>query len=88
MYVVYYTATTKEISKKSHYKMEHAAKRRVAELNERFGEGHFAYTTVEDYHKNVVYMKKVTNLMSGKEVEIPSNTPLCCDPSSETYWSM
>lgn len=32
--------------------------------------------------------KKVTNLMSGKEVEIASDTPLCCDPSSETYWSM
>ena len=32
--------------------------------------------------------KKVTNLMSGKEIEISINTPLCCDPSSETYWSM
>lgn len=32
--------------------------------------------------------KKVMNLMSGKEVEISINTPLCCDVSSETYWSM
>lgn len=32
--------------------------------------------------------KKVTNLMSGKEVEIAYDTPLACDPSSETYWSM
>jgi len=30
----------------------------------------------------------VRNLMSGKEVEININTPLSCDPSSETYWSM
>ena len=33
-------------------------------------------------------MKTVTNLMSGKEIQIPVNTPLACDPSSETYWSM
>lgn len=32
--------------------------------------------------------KIVTSLMSGKEVEIATETPLCCDPSSETYWSM
>lgn len=32
--------------------------------------------------------RKVRNLMSGKEVEIAYDTPLCCDPSSETYWSM
>ena len=34
--------------------------------------------------------KRVTkrNLMSGKEFTQPANTPLCCDPSSETYWSM
>ena len=33
-------------------------------------------------------MKTVRNLMSGKEITIPKDTPLCCDPSSETYWSM
>ena len=32
--------------------------------------------------------KIVKNLMSGKEIEIDYDTPLCCDPSSETYWSM
>lgn len=35
-----------------------------------------------------VAMKTVRNLMSGKEIQIPVDTPLCCDPSSETYWSM
>jgi hypothetical protein len=33
-------------------------------------------------------MKTVTNLMSGKPVEIPHDTPRACDPSSELYWSM
>ena len=35
-----------------------------------------------------VPMKTVKNLMSGKEIQIAVDTPLCCDPSSETYWSM
>ena len=33
-------------------------------------------------------MKTVTNLMSGKEVQIDRDTPWCCNPASETYWSM
>jgi hypothetical protein len=33
-------------------------------------------------------MKKVKNLMTGKEIEIREDTPYCCDPSTETYWSM
>lgn len=30
----------------------------------------------------------VKNLMTGKDVEIDSDTPWCCNPASETYWSM
>ena len=33
-------------------------------------------------------MKTVRNLMSGKEIQIPTDTPNCCNPASETYWSM
>jgi hypothetical protein len=33
-------------------------------------------------------MKTVTSLMSGKDVQIPHDTPRSCDPSSELYWSM
>lgn len=32
--------------------------------------------------------RTVKNLMSGTDVKIAADTPLCCDPSSETYWSM
>lgn len=32
--------------------------------------------------------KLVRNLMSNKLVRIPKDTPRCCDPSSEQYWSM
>ena len=30
----------------------------------------------------------VQNLMSGRDVVQAKNTPVCCDVSSETYWSM
>lgn len=33
-------------------------------------------------------MKKVKNLMTGVEIEISADTPRCCDPSSELYWTM
>jgi len=32
--------------------------------------------------------RTVKNLMTGKDVEIDYDTPWCCNPSSETYWSM
>ena len=31
--------------------------------------------------------KIVKNLLSGKDIEIAYDTPRCCDPSSELYWS-
>lgn len=30
----------------------------------------------------------VRSYMTGKEVVIDSDTPWCCNPASETYWSM
>lgn len=33
-------------------------------------------------------MKTVTVLGTDKQIQIPVNTPIHCDPSSETYWSM
>jgi hypothetical protein len=32
--------------------------------------------------------KVVKNLMSQKQIVIDKDTPMCCDPSTETYWSM
>ena len=38
--------------------------------------------------KNDKKTKIVQNLIGGKLVRINVNTPACCDPSTETYWSM
>lgn len=32
--------------------------------------------------------RQITNLMTKQPVMIKANTPWCCNPSSETYWSM
>jgi hypothetical protein len=38
---------------------------------------------------NFTFPKKtVKNLMTGKEIQIDADTPNCCNPASETYWSM
>jgi len=42
---------------------------------------------MEQFRRDAKRTKIVTNLMSGKLVRIPVNTPACCDPSTETYWS-
>lgn len=33
-------------------------------------------------------MVTVRNLMTGAEVQIDRDTPWCCNPASESYWSM
>lgn len=40
------------------------------------------------YRSNVEQMKTVKNLMTDERIEISVNTPACCDPSTERYWSM
>jgi hypothetical protein len=92
MYVVYHIHSTQRIKQ---FAKESAAKRSTTCMNRnanypiyKDATPVYAYTTLDNYETNVVVTKKVINLMSGKEIAIPSNTPNCCDPSSETYWSM
>jgi len=47
-----------------------------------------AITKCKRYRIHKVKMETVVNLMSGKKVKQAVGTPLCCDVSSETYWSM
>jgi hypothetical protein len=47
----------------------------------------FAVASAEEFAK-LEKMETVKNLMSGKDVVQPVNTPYCCNPSTETYWSI
>lgn len=42
------------------------------------------------FHKHIEKMRKTRNILNPQagEFEVPVNTPLCCDPGSETYHSM
>lgn len=87
-YVVYHIASTRIIKE---FNSESSAKRSCTCSNRNtWGKDitPYAYASREVYETEIVKKVKVRNLMSGKLVEIDSNTPLCCDPSSETYWSM
>lgn len=84
-FVVYHVKSTEMIKM---FNLESAAKRSTTCMNRNAEHAAYAYTDEETYNTKIVVMRKVKSLMTGTEIEIPSNTPLCCDPSSETYWSM
>lgn len=84
-FVVYHIKSTTLIK---NFNLESAAKRSTTCMNRNAGSVEYAYASAEAYQNTVVKMKKVRNLMTGTEIEIPSNTPHCCDPSTETHWSM
>jgi hypothetical protein len=48
----------------------------------------YAVTNDRESILAAVVMKKVRNMMTGEEIEIAADTPWCCNPASETYWSM
>ena len=84
-YILYHIKTTVAIK---YYPTEKGAKIGTTCSNRNAGNITYAYATEEEYHKNIVAMVTVRNLLSGKEVQIPSNTPRCCDPSTELYHCM
>jgi hypothetical protein len=48
----------------------------------------FAIADKTTFHREIEKTETKVNLMSNKPFAQLVNTPLCCDPSSETYWSM
>ena len=47
--------------------------------------GELSIVNTQHYKPSMVTRK---NLMSGIEYQEDVNTPLCCSPASETFWSM
>jgi hypothetical protein len=93
-FVIYNIATTQTIRAKAYgkeyYETESAAKAgltRLAKKGKVVAE-ECAISEIGNFRKNIEKYETVANLMSGKPVRQSVNTPLCCDPSSETYWSM
>jgi hypothetical protein len=48
----------------------------------------YAIAEANEFRTKIEKKEMVRSLMSGEMVEQSVNTPRCCDPSSELYWSM
>ena len=84
-YTVYHIRSKRSVSQKPD---QRAAKISLAAWVRRCGPN---YAILEDSVFNSLYNQKVAvvNLMNGKEVYINrQDVGGCCDPSTETYWSM
>mgnify|MGYP000249302811 CR=1 FL=1 len=87
MYVVFHTANPH--ADKRYFKTASAAKRSKTCSNRNAGRP--AYDFMESTLfalKFPVGTKVVKSLMTGQDVVIAEDTPWCCNPASESYWSM
>ena len=66
------------------------SKRYRADLLETVNDPVFRYgiAEAEYFHKSIEKSRKTSNMMSGKPIVVPVNTPNYMSPSSEAYWSM
>jgi hypothetical protein len=92
-YVVYSTKTTAIVTEKafgrSSFKTLAAAKAtRTRMIRRGITPSTIAVADSNYYINHIKQQVEKTNLMSGKKYMEDVNTPLCCSPASETYWSM
>jgi len=74
---------------KRYFKSAAGAKRSATCSNRNAGKQ--VYEAMEETFfalKYPVGTKTVKSLMTGQDVEIAEDTPWCCNPASESYWSM
>ena len=86
-YIVFHTADPH--ADKRYFNTAAGARRSVTCGNRRVGSN--VYDFMEStlfYLKYPLCTKVVRNLMTEKDIEIAEDTPYCCDPSTERYWSM
>lgn len=95
-YIAYHKETTRYLrnhpkvkTDKTHFATEAAAKAAITREAKRgrIKAEDFATASADDFAK-LEKTETKTNLLSGKEFQQSVNTPLCCDPSSETYHCM
>ena len=95
MYTVYNKETTRILAagpfKPQHWQSEGAAKAhltRMAKADPELNKDDYAIAPTREFFDSIEKKETVKNLLSGKDVVQSVNTPACCDPSCETYWSM
>ena len=96
-YVIYNLQSTR-IRGDRVYKTHAAAKAALTRINNTWNRVYpaeldhprflFGIAELDHYYKNIERQVARINMITGKEYEESVNTPLCCSPASETYWSM
>ena len=90
-YVVYNVQSTRIIGSRNtlYFKNHGAAKAHLTRMG-KMGYNVTEYAVAETNFYYVFIEKKVTrvNFLTGAEYQESVNTPRCCSPSSELYWSM
>ena len=74
---------------KRYFKSEAGAKRSATCSNRNAGKA--VYQAMEETFfllKHPVKTMVVKSLMTGQDVVIAEDTPWCCNPASESFWSM
>ncbi len=91
-YVIYNTTTTILLSDKG-YATERAAKAARTRILKKdtkgkYADQDFAISEASEFYANIELEVERVNIMNGKTYMEKVNTPNCCSPSTETYWSM
>ena len=90
-YVIFEKVTTKIVGSRVHktWKSLGAAKAHLGRMAKMgYNVDKYDIASYSFFSDNIEKTVQVRNLMSGKMVTQSVNTPLCCDVSSETYWSL
>lgn len=93
-YVVYEVESTRIVTEKrygkTYFETEAAAKAARTRMirKGRYTEDQIRVQDAQAYRMFIEQTVERVNLMTGKTYRESVNTPNCCSPSSETYWSM
>lgn len=91
--LVYKTSMVEPLSlKRTRYASRKCAQNaadKINKRNKRYGGDKLVVYSLEEYAKAVEGKGEWrTSVVGGGKVWVPLGTPACCDPSTETYWSM
>jgi hypothetical protein len=73
---------------KQYFAYIHHAEKLAKELTVKYPHNEFIVCSNIIYHERIERQVERVNIMTGKKYMESVNTPLCCSPASETYWSM
>lgn len=88
-YLIYYTDTTRLVSDKL-FATEGSAKGARTRRQKKYPKSERVMEIAEakHYYQKIEKQVERVNLVSGEKYTESINTPACCSPATETYWSM